>query len=236
MEKPKVTPLEVQAQVEAESKPQFDAILVHGYWMSEPELGDVRPALRSRLAVRAAALAYDHGKGAGKIVIDQGHLWGPNYPTSGSLMAKELVDKYGVSPEAIILREDSYSTGGEVKTFVELIKQNGWTNILDVAFSKHHLTISRIYDKLKTKVEFKSIEEIIEEKDNPHVKNLIKRFGKSYYEIIFSGYEVALWAVIHLPRFNYETFEQKNKEERTGKNKGLVLPMDVFKTHPGAKI
>lgn len=208
----------------------FDAILIHGYWMSEPRKDDVRLALRSRLAVRAGVLAYNEGKGAKKIVIDLGHLWGPSYPTEGQLMADELQTKYDIPSEAIVLKEDAYSTGGEVKSFVELARQNGWTKLMDISFAKHHRTISRIYNESNTDADFKSVEEIIEEKDiNPHVKNLVKRLRRSKYELTYAFYETAKWIFMHRPGFDYNVLEQKNKLARTDKGKEFILPIDVYK-------
>lgn len=227
MERLKHVSSEVRAQVEAESKPQYDAIFIHGYWLSESKSG---LALRTRLAVRAGALAYDNSKGAKYIFLDQGHLWGPDYPSEGQLMAKELMEKYHVPSEAIIFKGEAYSTGGEVKLFIDEVRQNGWAKVLDIAFAKHHLTIPKIFEKTNIDVEFQSIEEIIEEKDNnPHAKNLIKRFRRSEYEFFFGFYEAAIWLAMHFPGFNYKAFEQSNQHFRTHKSKGSILPMDVFK-------
>jgi hypothetical protein len=221
-----MTERETVTPVEQGSDIPFDAIFIHGYWLSESKSG---LALRSRLAVRAGALAYDNGKGAKKIFLDQGHLWGHDYLSEGCLMAKELIEKYGVPPEAIIIKGEAYSTGGEVKLFVEQIKLNNWTRVLDIAFAKHLLTIPKIFEKTNTNVEFKSVEEIIEEKDNnPHVKNLIKRFRRSGYEAAFGFYEAAIWAAMRLPGFDYKAFEQSNQHFRTHKSKGSILPLDVF--------
>ncbi|MBI2032473.1 MAG: hypothetical protein HYT09_02390 [Candidatus Levybacteria bacterium] len=154
--------------------PKYDAILVHGYWMSEHPSG---LALRSRLAARAAALAYDEGRGARKIVVDLGFQWGPEYPSTGLLIAGELQEKYGVPPESIIFREESYSTGGEVKTFVELAEENGWNNLLDIAFSNHYLTIPDIYREydIQARVTFRSVEDILREKDIHRINRTYKK-------------------------------------------------------------
>jgi hypothetical protein len=222
---------ESEQMPETQPNPQYDALLVHGYWMSEPTPGNVRLALRSRLAVRAAALAYNGGKGAGKIVIDLSHLWGPNYPTEGSLMAKELEDKYSIPHEAIILREGAYSTGGEVKSFVTLAKENGWEKLMDVAFSNHHLTIPRIYREYKNEalVEYKSVEDILREKDDHLVTQLTKRLEKSRYGKTYRLYERAKWLRMHMPGFNYDSLETKNKNSRKDKGKEFILPVDIYK-------
>lgn len=204
--------------------PQFDALLVHGYWMSDKTIrkhqkeGTVSerhitaPALRTHFAARAAALAWDNGKGAGKIVIDLGHLWGSDYPSEGKVMADTLINKYHVPAEAIILREEAYSTGGEVKSFLELAKENDWTNVLDVASKWHHLTIKKLYDGVDLNVEFKSIQDVLKD-DDKRVKQKLSGLGRArpFYPL----YELGRFAVMHKPGFNYESLEEANKKART---------------------
>lgn len=222
-------------------KPQYDAILVHGYWMSEHRTG---LGLRSRLTARAAALAYDQGKGAEKIVVDLGQLWGPDYPSEGKLIADELETKYHVPHEAIIIKEDAFSTGGEVKSFVGLAKQNGWTNLLDVAFARHQGvighrfgTIPLIYKRNKTEginVTYASVENLLKNDPNPHVKRLAEDLTWSNYALVYAGYEGIKWLVMHKPGFNYETLEEKNKATRTSPGEDSPLPFrfDVYKIPP----
>jgi hypothetical protein len=211
----------------------YDALLVHGYWMSEPTPGHVKLGLRSHLAVRAASFVYDHSWGTGKIVVDLGHLWGPNYPSEGELMAKELEEKYGVPKEDIILRENAYSTGGEVKSIVELSKQNGWDSIADLAFSKHHLTIPRVYEEYDNQahVEFISIENVLELQDDRRVVDIVRKLGSSRYEFAYGIYERAKWLAMHRPGFSYDAMEEKNKNARKDKGKDSPLPIsfDVYK-------
>jgi hypothetical protein len=208
-------------------KPNYDAILVHGYWMSEHRTG---LALRSRLAARAAALAYGSGNGANKIVVNLGNLWGANYPSEGSLLAKELEEKYHVPHEAIILRENAYSTGGEVKSFLELARENGWSSLLDVAFSSHHLTIPEIYKEYSGIAGFKSVEEILKtDSESPHIENLLGRLSRSKYGKTYWFYERVKWLAMHRPGFSYDELEQKNKKARTNKGKDFILPVDVYK-------
>ncbi len=187
-------------------------------------------ALRSRLATRAAALAWDHGKGAGKIVIDLGHLWGPDYPTEGRLIVKELEQKYQIPHEAIILREDAYSTGGEVKSFLELARENGWSKLMDVAFSTHHLTIPRIYSGYSGVVDFRSVEEILKtDSESPHIEGLLGRLSRSRHGKAYWLYERVKWLIMHKPGFNYDELEQKNKKARMGKGREFIVPLDVYK-------
>ncbi len=208
----------------------FDAVLVHCYWLSEN--GTTQLGLRSRLADRAAALFYDHGKGAKKIVLAGGHLWGKEYASAAELMAKELEEKYHVPKSAIIIPEqEAYSTGGEVEIFTQLANEKEWTNLLDIAAQKHLWTIPGIYKKIGADVKFKSDEEILREKDsNPHVKRLLKRLGRSRYEFSLMLHEVGIWTAMHLLNLDYATLENRNKSKRTAKSKDSLLPGDVYKT------
>lgn len=156
-------------------RPRHDALLVHGYWMSEHRTG---LGLRSRLATRAVAKELIQGE-AGKVFVNLDHLWGSAEPSEGKLVAKELEGHYHIPNEDIVLREDAWSTGGEVKTFVEQARERGWTNIVDIAFSKHHSfipfitkifgwrigTIPLIYKRLGLKPEYRTVEDILRKKD-----------------------------------------------------------------------
>ena len=154
---------------------QPSAILVHGYWMSEKgrrtDLG-----LRSSLAARATAVDYRGERAQGKktkIFVNLNRLFGAAEPTEGSLMAHRLNQRYQIPANDIFLREDAWSTGAEVKTFVEDTKQRGLTNLVDIAFKAHNrLTIPDIYKKFGIKPRFKSVEDILREKDIHRFKAL----------------------------------------------------------------
>ncbi len=207
----------------------FDAVLVHSYWLSEN--GTAQLGLRSRLADRAAALVYDHGKGVKKIVLAGGHFWGKEYASAAERMAKELEEKYNVPKSAIIIPEqEAYSTGGEVEIFTHLANERGWTSLLDIAAQKHLWTIPGIYKKIGADVKFKSDEEILREKDsNPHIKRLLKKLGRSRYELSLMLHEAGIWTAMHLLNLDYTTFENRNKSKRTAKGKDFPLPNDAYK-------
>lgn len=218
-----------------ESLPKYDAILAHGYWMSEPKKGDVRLSLRSRLSARAAAFAYDHGNGAKKLIVDLGHLWGPNYPSEGSLMAKEL-ELRGVPTEDIIFKESAFSTGGEVKSAIKLARENNWKRILDVGFYEHQRSIPAIYKEFKGAdlAELRSVEKIIGEMDNRHVISLVNKLSKSRYGITYKYiYELLKRTRMRSPGFSYDKFEQENRNNRQDKSHDSPLPwplrFDVYK-------
>ncbi len=207
----------------------FDAILVHGYWLSGVGKDKARLGWRGNLAVRAAALAYDEGRGAKNIVLTEGHVWGPDYPSGAKLMAKKLQNMYHVPEEAIIVKDDAYSTGGEVEIFIELAHEKGWTSLLDIAASKHLWTIPGIFKKMGENVQFRSLEAILREQNDPRMNSILKKLGKSKYELAFMFYEAGLWVAMHLKDFNYTKLEERNKSVRTAKGKDFLLPLDVYK-------
>lgn len=200
--------------------PSYDAVLVHGYWLTQKGK-HTAPALRTHFAARAAALAWNEGRGAGKIVIDLGHLWGQNHPSEGKIVEGMLVEKYHVPKEAIITKETAYSTYGEVKTFLELARENNWTRVMDIAFSQHHMTIPGIYKSKELRgvgpanleVDCKSIENILQNDDSRIVD--IRRKFTHRYGLPYFAYEAMKWILMHRPGFRYEPLEEANKKART---------------------
>lgn len=102
---------------------------------------------------------------------------------------------------------------------------------MDIAAQKHLWTVPGIYKRIGTDVKFKSDEEIIREKDsNPHVRRLLKRLGRSRYELSLMFYEAGVWTAMHLLNLDYKTLENRNKSGRTTKGKDFIFPIDVYKT------
>lgn len=214
--------------------PRFDAIHIHGYWMSQ--MGDdslVKLGLRSRLATRAAATIYDEGRGADKIVLTLGQMWGEEYPSVAQLMKEELVEKYRVPAGDVIARGEAYSTNGEVDTFLSLAQQHGWTNVLDVAAQKHLWTIPSIYKKRGVESQFQSVEETLRG-ESAHLDHLLDRLAQSKYEYAFTLYEGVVWTAMHLPG-GYERMDKMNQAQRDKKGHDLPgmlgkhLQIDVYK-------
>jgi len=80
----------------SELQPQYDAILVHGYWFSEGD-GPVEPSLRSRVAaVAGAKLFLEEVKACGDkqipgpLVLGIGQIWGPNITDNNLAAFSEL--------------------------------------------------------------------------------------------------------------------------------------------------
>lgn len=168
---------ETLSPVQAEGEKKADTgIITHGYWLSEKgERTDL--SLRSALNLRAGVVEYRARKEAGQnpqLFVDLDHMWGPDEPTEGSLLGKRAVEHYGVPAEDVVVREDAWSTGGEVGAFVEEAKNRGWKNLVDVAFASHHLTIPGIFKKIGLKPEYKSAEDILREKDQHKIERKYK--------------------------------------------------------------
>lgn len=149
---------------------------IHGYWMSEKgKRTDL--SLRSGLVTRAGVVEYRDRKSKGeKVVIfaNLDHLWGPDEPAEGNLIKQRLDTRYGVSSEDIVVRQDAWSTGGEVKSFAEEATKRGWGRLVDIAFRPHiALTIPNIYKKLGIKPHFETAEDILREKD-------VHKFKRTY--------------------------------------------------------
>jgi hypothetical protein len=199
--------------------PKYDAILGHVYWPTQKGR-HTSVSLRTHIMGRAFALAYDNGRGADKIVVEGGFFWGPKFPAMGKMVADMLASTYHVPLDAIIQKEKAYSTYGEVKTVLELARENGWTQIMDVAFAAHHLTIPGIYKSKELqgigpadlRVDCRSVESILE-RDDQRIVNVRRKFS-TRYGFPHWAYEGLKWILMHRPGFKYEPLERANKELR----------------------
>jgi hypothetical protein len=256
---------------------QPTVILVHGYWMSEKggrKSPRVDMGLRSSLAARATAVEYRNQIAQDKetkVFVDLNRLFGADNPPEGNLMAQRLNGRYQVPAEDIILREDAWSTGGEVKNFVQGAERHGWRNLVDIAFKAHHrLTIPWIYKKLGAQPRYASIEDILRKKDvhrfkglypavrvldvakdgtptpwkqvpiaerqyvatgeirivdheHNHTRRLIDKLSRWKFGAMYWAYESIKWVRMHLPGFDYDQLEQKNKTSRHVKGPDSLL-------------
>lgn len=192
---------------------EADIIFIHGYWLSEKGK-KTGLSLRSHINTRAGFIDWNHGRGAKKIGVDLGHIWGPHEPTAGSLMAQQL-EKYGVPHEAIELKETASTTGGEVKSFVETARANGWKRIVDVAFSRHNWTIPNVYEKFGLRPRYKTAEQILMEKD-------VHRFNRTYkrrqvLNVDANGKETP-WKQVPIQDRQYIEFDQRPHRVSHGHN------------------
>lgn len=189
-------------RTEQEHQPLFDVALVHCYWLSQKgETGKVKLSLRSRLSVRAAALAYHTGL-VGNLVFTVGKIWGEDYPSVAQKMAEELSEKYQVPQERIIVSEDAFSTKKEITTFLQIAKEKGWTKLLDISAKAHQKTIPALYQRMGQEVSIQSVEGIIGgifgKGDDVRVKKLVERLGRSKYELGLLLYEAGVRLIMRV--------------------------------------
>ncbi len=157
-------------------------ILPHGYWASDKMrdgkvMGKVL-ALRSHLSAKAASLemramakqAREKGEEEPEAVISLGYF----DPTVSRLMTDSM-ENYGTPRNSVIQEDTTFSTGGEIKRALEIAKERGWTQIIDIAFATHYRSIRLLLNKLAkgVNVEFKSVEDILKERD-------VHRFSRDY--------------------------------------------------------
>lgn len=167
----------------------FDAILVHGYWLSQKgENSQVELSLRSKLVAYAAALLYKD-KIAKNIILPAGYIWGKNVPSIADLIKEELVKKYDVPEDKILVSDEGLNTKSEIVTFLKIVEENNFEGLGDLSFATHQLTIPIHYNG-KRKVEFLNVEDVIFEKgDNEH-KKILKWLKDSRFEFNFLIYQI----------------------------------------------
>lgn len=227
---------------EAIQAPLFDAVLVHGYWLSQK--GGEAPvmlSLRSHLEDRAGLEFHDGGRGAGKIVLTAGHIWGPEYPSVAEGMRSELIRKFKVPEDDIIVKttfvnaegeaQEVKSTDNEVEAFLQLSAERGWTRLADIAARVHNknilpgikANIPRLYRRRGRAVTYEAAEDIILRSDyHPRVKSKLRRLRWSRFETSFRFYEGVKRAILTI-RPDYGALSNQAAVERSVKG-DLGLP------------
>lgn len=205
-----------------EIEPRYDAVLVHGYWLSRSNqthnIEGFKGSLRSRLATRAGADLY-HSEGPMKLVFTGGQLKGPNYPATSELSRKEAEDKYGVLAEDIVTTATGLDTETESRTFESLAKEHGWKRVGIISFEQHAPSVQRFIPQIEgATIEHRSVEEILEKYDYPLVSGLAQRLKRSpFYGLGFRGYELAKTIIMNIPGGKNWLYA-KNRIARTEKN------------------
>jgi hypothetical protein len=166
---------------------KFDAVLVHGYWLSIGK--KTGPSVRTRLAIAAAGGLYRNDM-VSNIVISAGPIWGKAYPSVGLVMKRELQARYGVPGKRIIMADRALSTKAEIDMFQGLARKRGWLHSADVAFSAHHWTIPLGYRGRLP--EFLHIEDVIKKWGSGEDRQMLARLMRSRYEFNFRLYEAAI--------------------------------------------
>lgn len=202
-------------QPEKEPNPTYDAMLVHGFWLSQKSNGKIGLSTRSKFAVRAAYFEYKNQE-AKKIVFTCGPLWGKSYPSVGSLMAQSLVNNFHVPQDSIVLLDEAYSTKEEIDIFTKWAHQSGANRLLDIAPEMHHETIPQLYSS-STDIHFKSVESILLANDQDNIADYVRWFSKSRYAQGYRIYTEVVKACMKLGLDYDNLLNQTAKKQRQKK-------------------
>ncbi len=209
---------------------QYDAILVHVYWLSNID-GDVKLSTRSNLVAASAASLYLQGK-VKNIVITGGKIWGKEYPSVARLMANELTNTFTIPQEHIFIKDIALNTSQEIDEFLKIAEKMNWQSLLDLASKKHFWTISKLYMNkgVKDKVEFVNMEDVLLKGNNDELIKRVKKLMYSKYEFNYILYELVIRLVLFIDP-QYTLLGKIAGKERIKKTfAGLLpfLPMDEY--------
>jgi hypothetical protein len=231
-------------KIESEpATPKYDATLVHCYWLSRggnkmrPALEGFSGSLRTRLTTRSVAL-LDQNEGAGKIVLLGGNLKGPLYPSAAEIMENELIEKYGISKDRIMVIPDAYGTEEEGEMFMRMARENNWSNVADITFKTHYKSVRRFVPEgtaNRLTVDYRSVENISAAFDHHLMTHLVGRIDRSWrFGKTFVGYEAVKAAIMAIPGEKKRIYESQRKTRMTKNNSKfndlLAHAIDSFKS------
>ena len=218
----------------------YDAVLIHGYWLSRSNgqynVDGFRGSLRTRLATRAGADIYNN-EGPTKLVFLGAKLKGPSYPSTSELFARETVEKYQIPQEDIITQDIGYGTEAEAVGFKRLAEENGWKRLGIVSFAEHEPSVKRFTPEVHVDdsgkyTEHRNIQEILRAYDHPRVADLAQLLAQSKYHYGFVMYELAKTIIMKVPGgkdWLYRKSEQARTEKDDSKvNDFITHAIDVF--------
>lgn len=212
----------------AEQEPFYDAALIHGYWPSQRRAGPYTQGLRGRTVTRAAAYEFRRGS-IGTIVITNGRVWGEDYDPVSYLMRRDLVNKFKIPEDKVLVSGDARTTEQEVNQFLDVARENSWHNLLDIAFRTHHLTIPQLYPDTDVTINFKSVEHIFREQEGRWKRKFMRKLSTSQYEVNFILYELIQMTFLRSGlRF---LLRKKALSGRNQKHEGFLKQFPIDKYH-----
>ncbi len=164
-----------------------EALLLHGYWLSQKGDGPLKLSLRSQLEIQAAAVIYKQYPNL-YLVINAGPIWGSHYLSLGTVMKKEII-QLGVPEEKIIFQDNAMDTYDEIVSFLSLAKKYNWTQLVDLAASQHDTSIPTLYTNLNAQATYVTAESILRTYGTQSQKNTVNQLTFSQYEVGLSLYE-----------------------------------------------
>lgn len=209
---------------EAEPVGNYDMIATHLFWLSEKQ-GKPVPSLRGRLLILATAVEYYRQHEKPNIILTTGQVWGDKYPSVAEVAKEELVKKYKIPIEKIVVELTDAKGNPNRETTAEIegiIKTAGENRVLEIAEPEHLKTIRNLHEKFyaskNTHIDFKNTDEIL---GKDALRNLIPRLRHSKYELDLKFYEFAKRLLIKFAGYTPEKFKQGAKSRD---KKGSPLP------------
>lgn len=217
-----------QRTPQSKSIPSVDALLLHGYWLSQKDSGPVTLSLRGELEVKAAYLLYQHNK-TEYVIVPAGPIWGSKYPSLGEFMAQRLM-QLGIPSNKIILDPTAMDTYEEVSVGVKNAQQHHFGSLGDLAASQHIPVIKQLFKVQHASADFFSYEDVINTYGSLEDKQAIKMLTASLYSLGFDIYELAVRIVLLIdPHYRLLTNHAYATRTHKGPYGGVpLLPIDKY--------
>lgn len=210
------------------SFPHTQALLLHGYWLSQKGNGPVTLSLRSELEVKAAYLLYKNRK-ADYLFVPAGSIWGKNYPSLGQVMADRLA-QLGVPKDKIILQPTAMDTYEEVTSFLQAAPKHNWRTLGDLAALEHDLVIPQLFSVQHASATYFTVEQVIIKFSNATDHQTIHDLSSSIYTVGFGLYELAVRGILIVdPRYQLLTQHARaTRNHKTTYGGIFFLPIDHY--------
>lgn len=217
-----------QSIPQTKSFPHVQALLIHGYWLSQKGNGPVTLSRRSELEVKAAYLLYKNKK-ADYLFVPAGPIWGNKYPSLGEVMAKRLVT-LGVPQDKIILQPTAMDTYEEIEIFLDVAKQNHWETLGDLASYRHDLTIPTLFRNQHAEADFLTFEQVLNSLGTSEDKQVVKSLTHSIYDFGFGLYELSVRAILFAdPRYQLlGSHARATRNHKTSYGGIFFIPIDTY--------
>ena len=205
-----------------------NALLLHGYWLSQKDNGPVSLSLRSEMEVKAAYLLYKNNK-TEYLVITAGPIWGNTYPPLGVIMTQRLM-QLGVPTSKIILIPTAMDTYEEIHVFLTTARQHHWQSLGDLAAFRHDLTIPQLFATQHASAIYLSVEQVLTQMGDRSDQKMVQNIAHSIYDLGFGLYEFCVRVILFVdPR--YQLLGNHARSTRTHKASygGIFfIPIDKY--------
>ena len=207
---------------------KIDGILIHAYWFSQNSDSSIGLSSRGNLVTAAAAQLIINNV-CNYIVLAGGHIWGPQFPSLAMVMQQELVEKFHIPKDRIIVEDSAMDTNDEIDIFLEIAKKFKWNRIGSLASTKHFMTIPKIYSYKHQHAVFLSTENVLGKFGTLEQKRELSRLGNSLYELNYFLYQLIIKIIFFFdPSYTFlHHYAKKSRDKK--QSYGLpFLPADRY--------